>query len=215
MIRLGISVEGQTEEEFVKKILAARLRANKIEATPILLGRAGEHVKGKGGGNVTVVRLVEDMTRLYKSYDFVTSLVDFYGFQDKENKTVEELEKHIYQKIKDKINRNWNKTRIFPYVQRHEVEGLLFSRVDVFKSLPYASKESINKLHNIRSKFETPEDINDSDKTAPSKRIMQIIPRYSKRGDGPLLAEETGLDAMCVECPRFNAWVGRMESLNS
>lgn len=213
MIRLGISVEGETEEEFVNKLLAGSLRTKKIEPTPILIGRAGEKIKGQGGGNVTVARLVEDMVHLYKSYDFVTSLVDFYGFRDKENKSVEELEQHLRQKINDKIGRNWNETRIFPYVQRHEVEGLLFSRVDVFKSLPYASEESIKELQKIRLKFETPEDINDSKETAPSKRIKQLIPRYSKHGNSPPLAEEIGLEAIRAECPRFNAWVGHMEAL--
>ena len=215
MIRLGISVEGQTEEEFVKKILAGPLRTKEVEAMPILLGRAGENIKGEGGGNVTVARLVEDMVCLYKSYNFVTSLVDFYGFQDKEDKSVEELEQHLRQKINDKIGRNWNETKIFPYVQRHELEGLLFSGVDVFESLPYASKESIKKLRKIRSEFETPEDINDSNKTAPSKRIKRLIPRYSKRGDSPLLAEEIGLDTIRAECPRFNAWVEHMEAVGS
>ncbi len=215
MIRLGISVEGQTEEEFVNKLLAGPLRTKKIEPTPILLGRAGENIKGEGGGDVSVARLVEDMVCLYQSYDFVTSLVDFYGFQDKEDKSVEELEQHLRQKINDKTGPNWNETRIFPYVQRHELEGLLFSRVDVFESLPYASKESIKKLRKIRSKFETPEDINDSNKTVPSKRIMRLIPRYRKRGDGPLLAELIGLDTIRSECPRFNGWVERMEALGS
>ncbi len=91
MIRLGVSVEGRTEEEFVKRILAGPLRAKKVDPTPILIGRAGENIKGEGGGDVSVARLVEDMTCLYRSYDFVTSLVDFYGFEEKKDKSVEEL----------------------------------------------------------------------------------------------------------------------------
>ena len=215
MIRLGISVEGQTEEEFVKRILAGPLRAKKVEPTPILIGRAGENIKGEGGGDVTVARLVEDMACLYRSFNFVTSLVDFYGFRDKDDKTVEELEEHIHQELKDKIAKKWDETKIFPYVQIHEVEGLLFSKVDVFKILPNVSMKSIRGLQKIRSKFETPEDINDSNETAPSKRIMRLIPRYRKRGDSPLLAEEIGLDTIRAECPRFNAWVGRMEALGA
>ena len=215
MIRLGISVEGQTEEEFVKKILAAPLRTKKIEAVPILLGRAGENIKGEGGGNVTVARLTEDMACLYESFHFVTSLVDFYGFEDKDDKTVEELEEHIHQKLKDKIGRKWDETNMFPYVQRHELEGLLFSRVDVFEILPHASKKSINKLRKIRSEFQTPEDINDGDKTAPSKRIIRVIPHYRKRRDSPLLAEEIGLETIRAECPRFNAWAEHMEALGA
>jgi len=215
MIRLGISVEGQTEEEFVKKMLVCPLRAKKVEATPILIGRAGENITGNDGGNVSVTRLVEDMACLYKSYDFVTSLVDFYGFQNKKGKSIEELEAYLRQEINRKIGRNWNETKIFPYVQIHEFEGLLFANVDVFGILPYVSQESIDTLQKIRSKFQTPEDINDNTKTAPSKRIKQIIPRYRKRRDGPLLAEEIGLDTIRNECPRFNRWIERMESLGS
>ena len=55
MIRLAISVEGQTEEEFVKDFLADHLRESGVEPTPILLGRA----RGRsGGGNVSAERLV-------------------------------------------------------------------------------------------------------------------------------------------------------------
>ncbi len=38
MTRVAISVEGRTEEEFVKKILADHLQKNGVEMTPILLG---------------------------------------------------------------------------------------------------------------------------------------------------------------------------------
>ena len=79
MTRLAVSVEGQTEEEFVKQVLAEHLRARRVESTPILLGRA----RGRpGGGNVSSDRLVADMAVLYYSFDAVTSLVDFYGFRE-------------------------------------------------------------------------------------------------------------------------------------
>ena len=41
--------------------------------------------------------------------------------------------------------------------------------------------------------FPTPEDINDSSDTAPSKRIQETIRGYKKVVDGPLLAMEVGL----------------------
>ena len=65
MTRLAVSVEGQTEEEFVKRILAGHLRGWRIESTPILLGRA----RGKsGGGNVSSERLVSEMVWLLPGY---------------------------------------------------------------------------------------------------------------------------------------------------
>ncbi len=46
MIRLAISVEGRTEEEFVNNLLADHLRARGVEPQPILLN-----------GNVTIERV--------------------------------------------------------------------------------------------------------------------------------------------------------------
>ena len=81
MIRLAISVEGQTEEEFSKDVLTTHLRSHGVEAQPVLLGRARGH--GVGGGNVSVGRLASEMAYLSRSFDAVTSLVDFYGFRDR------------------------------------------------------------------------------------------------------------------------------------
>ncbi|MYJ97054.1 MAG: DUF4276 family protein, partial [Proteobacteria bacterium] len=90
--RLAVSVEGQTEEEFVKNVLAEHLRGRQVEATPILVGR----VRGRtGGGNVSVHRLASDMAMLFRGFDFVTSLVDFYGFVGKDDSSPDQLEVRI------------------------------------------------------------------------------------------------------------------------
>ena len=208
MIRLAISVEGPTEEEFSKAVLTSHLRLHGIEAQPILLGRA----RGRGGGgNVSVERLALEMVYLCRSFDAVTSLVDFYGFRKKCEKTAEELESLLRQEIQQKID--WNENRILPYVQRHEFEGLLFSDVGAFSALIGTSPESVDLLRNIRSSFATPEDINDNKATAPSQRIKNVIPHYRKPLHGPLVATEIGLDAIRAECPRFNNWMISLESL--
>ncbi len=208
MIRLAISVEGPTEEEFVKDFLADHLRERGVEPTPILFGRA----RGRSaGGNVSVEQLVQEMTRLLHSFDAVTSLVDFYGFLNKGDRTVDELEEYLRQKL----GHLWHPKGVFPYVQRHEFEGLLFSDVSVFAGLIETPDGSVEALQKIRSQFQTPEDINDNKDTAPSKRIKKVIPRYEKKVDGPLLAIEIGLDKIRTECPRFNDWVTSLESLGS
>ena len=209
MIRLAISVEGQTEEEFSKDILTTHLRAHGIEMQPILLGRARGH--GAGGGNVSVGRLASEMVYLYRSFDVVTSLVDFYGFKDKRDKTAEELEALVRGQVQQKIG--WNQNRVLPYVQEHEFEGLLFSDVDAFSTLVDAPFESVDLLRNIRAGFETPEDINGNKPTAPSRRIKEVFPHYRKRLHGPLVAMEVGLESIRAECPRFNEWITSLESL--
>ena len=204
MIRLAISVEGRTEEEFVNNLLADHLRKRGVESKPISLN-----------GNVTVERLASDMANLIWNFDRVTSLVDFYGFRDKNTATPEQLERSIHQKVDSKVNRTWNQTRVIPYVTQYEFEGLLFSDVDAFTTLIGVSPESLQGLRAIQSNYPTPEDINDDKFTAPSKRIKRMIPRYQKSVDGPLLAMEMGLDKIRAKCPRFNCWVTIMESLGS
>ena len=209
MTRLAFSVEGQTEEEFVKSVLAGHLRREGVEATPIQLGGA------RGGGNVNVERLVSDMVHLCWSFDFVTSLVDFYGFRDKGQMTVEELEERLTQEIQAKIHRGWDQRRVIAYVQRHEFEGLLFSDITAFETVMDAPNQSITQLQRIRSQFWTPEDINDNPDTAPSKRILRAISGYRKALHGPLVAMEIGLDTIRAQCPRFHNWMTRLESLGN
>ena len=164
-------------------------------------------------GDVTVEKLASDMAKLVWSFDFVTSLVDFYGFRGKGSATVEELEERIGEEVDRQVARNWNQSRLIPYVQRHEFEGLLFSDVSAFEGLLYATEDAIAELHAVRSSFLTPEDVNDSSETAPSKRIERVIPRYNKRVAGSHIAMAIGLPAIREQCPRFDRWLTQLESL--
>ena len=205
MIRLAISVEGETEEEFVKGALGEHLRGKGVHPTGILLGRARR--RARRGGNVTMAGLADDMRRLRHSFDAVTSLVDFCGFRDKGAKSADDLVQAILGRIGDVDPRF-----VFPYVQVHEFEGLLFASPDAFgRILPDAP---VPELRSIRLAFKTPEDINDRSETAPSKRIAKLMPRYRKRLDGPKVASEIGIGTIRNECPRFGAWLSRLEALS-
>lgn len=205
MIRLAIVVEGPTERQFVNNLLADYLQDRGVFPTAILVGG--------NGGDVTIGRLSSDMVRLYHSFDFVSSLVDFYGFRNRGNATVGELEERINQTVRHRIARNWDESRVFPYVQLHEFEGLLFSDVNAFATLPGVAGDTIAVLAAIREQFQSPEDVNDSQPTAPSKRIADAIPDYSKVNSGLLVASAIGLPTIRAQCPRFNAWLARLESL--
>ena len=202
MIRLAMTVEGRTEEEFVNQVLAPHLLTKGVEAKPLSID-----------GNVTVAKIASDMAKLYWSFDFVTSLVDYYGFKDKGKCTPYELEEEIDREVDKEIRRSWDQSKVFSYVQKHEFEGLLFSDVRVFTRAFDAPDGLEETLRNIRSQFPTPEDINDSSATAPSKRIMKLMPSYNKVVHGPLLASDIGLTAIRDQCRRFDVWVTRIESL--
>ena len=206
MIRLAIVVEGQTEEEFVNRVLAEHLRTRGVEPYPIL-------PNGKGG-NISVGRLAPEMANLFRSFCSVTSLVDFYGFKGKGRATPDALEQRIDRAVRRRIRRSWDESRVFAYVQRHEFEALLFSDVSCFGAvIDNIPDGTLAALQTVRGQFATPEDINDSAETAPSKRIARLIPHYNKRVHGPYVAEVTGLDTIRKECGRFNQWLTRLELL--
>ena len=205
MIRLAISVEGETEEDFVKEVLARHLADQGILATAISLG-----------GNIATEKVVDEMVRLLWSFDRVTSLVDFYGFRRRNAATPEELQNRIDSEVHQKMPNSRNRNDAFSYVQQYEFEGLLFADVSVFATLPLSvpvPAAQVDELRAIRSRFQTPEDINDGRDTAPSKRIARLIRGYNKRAHGHLLAEAIGLDTIRAECPRFAAWMARLEAL--
>ncbi|MCY4007257.1 MAG: DUF4276 family protein [Rhodobacteraceae bacterium] len=211
MIRLAISVEGRTEEEFVNSLLTPHLQLYGIAAQPILLGRARN--RGGCGGDVTVQKLVRDMTYLKHAFDAVTTFVDFYGFRGKEQNSATALEDMIRADVGEKID--GRRDKIIPYIQMHEFEGLLFSDAKVFNMLPDIPQAAIGALEKVRSAFVTPEDINDSKLTAPSRRIENEIPHYQKVAHGPMIATKTGLERIRAECPRFNAWLKCLETLQT
>ena len=202
MVRLAVVVEGATEADFVDQVLSVHLLGSGIYAAPTSLD-----------GRVSVQRLAARMAELFWNFDGVTSLVDYYGFEDKGTSTVEQLEQDIAREVARSVRGYEDERRMIPYVQRHEFEGLLFSQVSSFINVPGAAQADLQQLQNVRSLFASPEDINDNPNTAPSKRILQVLPDYVKRIDGPLVAQEIGLSTIRRECPRFNAWVTRLESL--
>ena len=62
--------------------------------------------------------------------------------------------------------------KCFPTFSGTSLKALLFADVAAFSSIDVPEK-GIRELQGVRSRFETPEDINDDHATAPSKRIVK------------------------------------------
>ena len=201
MIRVAILVEGQTEGEFVKQILAGHLWHRGVLVHDHDLR-----------GRVDVHKIAREMCHYCRSFNVVTSLVDYYGFRRKEGTTVVELEKQVKAEVRNRMPGSGT-CKIYPYVQQHEFEGLLFSNVKAFGQLPGVTAATVQRLERIRNRFPTPEDINDSEAWAPSKIIKRIIPGYQKVVNGTGLAEWITLAKIRRECRRFDIWVTSLESL--
>ena len=105
-------------------------------------------------------------------------------------------------------------SRFVPFVMFHEFEALLFSDCRAFAEA--IGRPSLSApFREIRDEFSSPEEINDSQTTAPSKRIAALLSGYSKIRRAELAAPAVGLDAMRSECPHFAGWLERLENLPS
>lgn len=207
-----VIVEGQTEEEFIRNTLASYFASKGIHDMRGILVATSPGFKG---GDLKYERFKRTAERLLISERdiLVTSLIDLYrlrpdfpGFQEARAiadpiKRVEFLESACAQDI--------NHSRFVPYIQLHEFEGLVFADKKGFNayftnSVPVTH---MKELHSIVDSYPNPELINDGADTAPSKRLLRLIPRYRKPLFGNMLIMENGFDMLLGKCPRFTAWV--------
>jgi len=200
MIRVCIICEGLTEVEFVNHCLEPYLRPSGVSAYgTILRAKSGGH----RGGNVTVGRLAKKISLHYSEADRVTTLVDFYGFKDRAARSRTELEAAILAGVARSTTK-YDPRFVLPYVQMHEFEGLLFTDPKAFELVKDGWNHRTKRaLEAVNQAFTSPEEINDSPETAPSKRIMRIFEgAYSKTVHGPLIAKSIG----CLAFLRAETW---------
>jgi len=209
MKRLYIVVEGETEQEFVKNLIAPFFyNFNIFEVTALLINTS----KFGKGGFVNYEHLKNDVIKLLKSEKniIVTMFVDYfripknipnYSYCCNKNTNIYEkvlcLEKAIEEDISD--------NRFIPYIQLHEFEALLFSSNIGFEK--YFEMLIFNKTKNIINKYENPELINDNPTTSPSKRLLSIINNYDKVIHGNIIALEIGFSTILEKCKRFENWI--------
>ena len=95
--------------------------------------------------------------------------------------------------------------RFTPNLQLHEFEALLLAEPKALKHFYPDRADAVVELCNDISGLE-PEEVNDGQFTAPSKRILHRIPDYDKVVAGTLVALEIGLATLRARCPHFGAW---------
>lgn len=218
MTRLLVHVEGQTEERFVNEVLAPHLYERGFRSVGArLLGNSRR--RSRRGGIVSWGAARRDIVAHLKEDrgSFATTMVDYYGMPDSwpgrkargvcdaagKAKAVEcALAKDVGPKVGP---------RFVPYVAMHEFEALLFSDCDRFGKA-IGRPDVASHFQGIRDVFATPEEIDDSPKTAPSKRVAALVPGYRKPFMGTLAALEIGLCRMRRECPHFADWLARLEA---
>jgi len=215
MVEVHVVVEGQTEETFVHRVLRPYFWPLGICFYPQLLGAGGicEYPKAR-------LQIVTTLRQHHAA--FCTTMFDYYAMPNSwpQREAAGQcpflqrpgmIEQAISADIANELGDRFNAARLVPYVQMHEFEALLFSEPALLaKGLDLAGDDAIQT---IRNQFRTPEEIDDSPQTAPSKRILGLQPRYDKRIDGVLISQNIGLGLMRAQCPHFSEWIAKLETL--
>jgi hypothetical protein len=211
MKHIYIMVEGQTEEMFVKELINPFLESYERYAIPILLGKRKDRSRKHFGGIIDYEPFLRETRNLLygsESSSLVTTMIDLYGLKSSfPQKTVPFRDP--YQKvtaIENAMANAINHPRFLPYVQLHEFEALLFSDIAGWQYC-YKSAEILGPILQIINTNNNPELINEGPATAPSKRIEQVIPDFSKIINGNTVALENGLESMRQRCPHFAEWL--------
>lgn len=196
MARLAVSVEGPTEREFVGKVLAPNLAQLGIEVRPVPLT-----------GCVSLASVKTDLRVLVDNRGFthVTTMYDLYGFQGRDDRGADEMEQQLSAIL-------GGVAKFIPYVQVHEFEALVFAGPDEAAEV-LKNPQVANGMRRVVQQCGAPEQINHGYDSCPSRRLKKIHPAYDKVAHGYRIIERIGLAKVRIACPRFGAWLTRLEGI--
>lgn len=180
--------EGPSEESFIKKVLGPYMQKRYVWLTPVILGGVSHYA----GIRRELKRLGKD------SSCYLTTMLDYYKLPQ-DTPGVHECKETDVVKIAEYIER----------CMKQDLDGEIQS-LEYLQICDGVSANMLKQLKDIRETYLTPEHINNSEQTAPSKRIIRIYDSYQKVVDGTAVAEMTGIEKMMEECPHFARWVQAM-----
>jgi hypothetical protein len=205
MLRLVFIVEGDTEILLVNKVIMPYIYGLGYNVTHNCQTITTNRKQHKKGGVGSYGKFKNEIQKtLSQGNVLVTTLVDFFKLPTdfpqftKDSSRIHQIETAILQDFDNNPN-------LLPYIQRHEVEALMYSSMEGFE-LVMDEDEQLEKVQQIISQYPNPEDINNSPATAPSKRLQSIYD-YDKTGDGEMIFEMVGITPMLEKCPRFATWI--------
>ena len=214
-----VLVEGQTEERFVKDVLAPEFYALDFFFDPrLLITKRVKHGTSFKGGVTTYGKFRNDVMRLLGEAKgrIVTTVIDYYGLpadfpgmSTRPNSAPLERVLHVEEQIHEDLGAPPN---FLPFLALHEFEAWLFSSPDELPNTLTQPHKVVN-FAAIRDSFDDPEQINEGPQTAPSKRITELFPGYRKVLHGPVAAKRIGMATIRAECPHFDAWYCQLERL--
>ena len=206
-----IYCEGQTEESFVNDVLYPYFSRMDIYVTPIIHKTKRTPTKAFKGGVSRYAPIKDELIKLCQdSTCIVTTMFDYYAMPD-DTPSIDHQDIDIYKRIdfiENAVNEDIGCKNLLFNLVLHEFEALLFSEPQAFEHI--ANDKVVRQLQAIRNSVDTPEHINNSAATAPSKRIQNVVNGYSKVRQGIIVAKYIGIDKMMSECKHFSAWIDKI-----
>ena len=220
-------VEGETELEFINKILIPYIYSKgarcHIQGYPITMS-------GGGHGFNNIQHFVNTITPVmhYRGAPIITTLIDYFKLNSETKlpgytgclnlNSADSKVDFLNIKLNDVVQAIFPYRFFIPYIQKHEMETLLFANPEEGFSLE--DKSIRDSVTDVCARYPNIEDINGTETGAPSKRLEAIYTannkKYEKIIDGIDIAELTGIEKILEKCPRFKRWVdGLIYALNN
>ncbi len=219
MSRVHVLVEGQTEETFVRDLLAPHLASRGVYLQPVLAStkRVKSGLKFKGGINrYEPVR--KDLRLLLgdSSAAAVTTMIDYYGLPE-DFPGVASIPRGTSchtraEHLETALQADLGASRLRPYLSLHEFEALLFVNPEEIGTTLLDSTAAAQIADEV-GPYPSPEEVNDGPETHPAARLCRHFPAFRKTVHGPLIASRIGLSSIRQKCSHFDRWLTWLESL--
>lgn len=213
MKKIFIYCEGKTELYFVKQILFDYFDKKEIYLIPILCHTKEGPQKVYKGGITSYSKVIRELKKLChdNKNEQITSFIDYYGLKNLPQLDAGLKKYNLIKALEMQMKADVGCSNYIPYVSFHEFESLLFSDPTKFS---YLNKNAVSKFERMLLEFEeNPEFINNGISTAPSKRILNLIPGYSKTIDGLKIAKSISLQVIRSKCKHFSEWIRALEEI--
>jgi Domain of unknown function (DUF4276) len=211
--QVAILVEGQTEEQFVIRVLRSHVASSGLWLQPIVVetSRTPTGLKARGGGG-------------WKHYDRnlrvllgqghwhrIGLLVDYYAYPaDGPGAEAPGTGRPRHQRVLKALAAEYPDPRFVPGLALHEFEAWVIAAA-VCDGRLLGEQAPAERLREIAKQFDGDvELINDGAMTAPSKRIAAAWPGYSKTVDGVDAILSAGFEHVLALCPTLQDWLSRL-----
>ena len=227
MVRLFFYVEGQSEEAYVKLVLAphlAKFGVNFDRSIRAASGKKRDDETTPRGGGFKYKHMRKDLglvlachkqpeVRVSTMFDLYHLYAGFPGWDEAEK--IKHIPSERVRKLEAAFAADVNDPRFIPHIQLYEFETILLCNPEMFRYHYESCDRQVNDLKEMVVRDGPPEQIDDGPHSAPSKRIDAIFHGYKKEKitAGVDIASLIPLELVRQKCPHFDEWLKSLEAL--